>query len=256
MINKVKTKFNDLSIAISEGLFGGEGKKAKIEPKDFIPLPDKKDIDEALTSLEQSIVDRAGQSLIKVGQELPEVADKLSKISVPIVYNAGRRIGMAFGDGIAIAMEDVKSLIESFRDILTTSITGVFESLGKFAVNQNAEEFKNNILGVLGSAFTAIGSAVIAFGTAMLNFNAAATTFNAPAVILAGGAMVALGSAISATARREFGGATGTAASSQFIGSQLTGQSSFGQVLVAEVDYDKLRFVLNNGNSSSFRSNG
>ena len=36
----------------------------------------------------------------------------------------------------------------------------------------------------------------------------------------------------------------------------LTGQSTFGQTLTAEVDYDKLRFVLNNGQSASFRSNG
>ena len=255
VIEKAKDKFNDLSNAIGESIFGGNDAK-KIDPKDLIPL-DAKGIEEASESLTSGIVDAAGKAMIKVGQQLPEITKKITEFKgTKIIYDAGRRLGMAFGDGIVVGLDDVKSLIEGFRDILTSSITGVFESLGSFAVDKSSNDLKNNLLGLLGSAFTAVGSAIIAFGTAMLNFQASAATLNPFGVIAAGGAMVALGSAISTVAGREFGGKTGTAASAQFTGSQLTGQTSFGQVLTAEVDYDKLRFVLNNGQSSSFRSNG
>lgn len=244
----VTDKFKELTDKISESLFSG--KSGKIDPMGMIEFTSDQ-------SIESDLVDRVGLIMLNARARLEDIAREMGEFKgTKIVYDAGRRIGMAFGDGIVVAMDEVQSLVEGIRDVLATSITGVFEGLGALIANGSTDEFKKSMLGVLGSAFTAVGSAFISFGVGLIKAKAAAMSLNAPAVIAAGGALVALGAGISATARKEFGGTAGTASSAQFIGSQLTGQTSFGQVLTAEVDYDKLRFVFQNGQSRSFRTNG
>ena len=172
------------------------------------------------------------------------VMDVTKKFETNIQRGLGR-IGDSFVNGFSSAFGDAILAWQSGEASFKTAFKhGLDNAMAMMAADLAARAVYYSILGAGYSA------GIIA--NPFMGVAGASSAFAAAGVMAAGAA--AMGGISAAIPNKRTGrGGNGLP---QGAYTNLQGQSSFGQVLVAEVDYDKLRFVLNNGQSSSFRSNG
>jgi hypothetical protein len=183
---------------------------------------------------------------------VPEVTVDMSQANPPDVRSLSEYLAafadIGFSEEMAIIGKDIAMGIGAvFGDSIDAVLSGAksFGQAFKEAIDEMAKAFAGDLTaravyhGALGAVYAALG-----------NFAEAGKHLGAAGASAAGA--LALGGLSAAIPNKRTGG--GNFGQRQFT--RLEGQSSFGQVLVAEVGYDKLRFMLNNGQSNSFRTNG